>query len=422
MSTNAFITRETIEPTGSGALDGLQVAIKDNISTEGIPTTCGSRMLEDYVPPYSATVVERILDSGGSVLGKANMDEFGMGTTTETSAFGPTENPRVAGHVPGGSSGGSAAAVAAGTVDVALGSDTGGSIRCPAAFCGIVGLKPTYGLVSRYGLVSYGNSLEQIGPLATDVADVARLLDVIAGVDDRDATTREPPASTSYLDAIDGDIDDLRVGLPTELLEGVDEPVEQGFTAGIDQLEAAGATVQEVSLPSLEPAVQAYYVIAMGEASSNLSRFDGIRYGLSDPGGGDWREVFSSRRASGFGDEVTRRILLGTFALSAGYQDRYYRQAQHARAWLANEFDTIFEKVDVLASPTMPIEPFPLGEALDDPMTMYRADANTVPVNLANLPAISVPVEAPRDLPVGLQLVAPAFGERRLLNVASVLA
>ena len=419
MTDNVFITEATVTATGSGSLDGQTIAVKDNISTAGVRTTCGSAMLEEYVPPYSATVVERILDAGGEIVGKTNMDEFGMGSTTETSAFGPTENPAAPGRVPGGSSGGSAAAVAAGEADLALGSDTGGSIRCPAAFCGIVGLKPTYGLVSRYGLVAYANSLEQIGPMAKDVEGVARLLDVIAGSDPNDATSRSPPHDGSYLEAVGGDIDGLTVGIPTELVEGVDPAVNEAFDAGIEQLETAGASVEEVSLPSLEPAVQAYYVIAMGEASSNLSRFDGIRYGVSEDEGGDWGEVFGSRRSRGFGDEVKRRILLGTFALSAGYQDRYYKQAQNARAWLANEFDSIFEEVDVLASPTMPVEPFPMGEALDDPMLMYRADANTVPVNLANLPAISVPVDRNRELPVGFQLVAPSFEEGRLLRVAN---
>lgn len=421
MSDDAFISRETLEPVGSGPLDGTTVAVKDNISTADIATTCASRMLESYVPPYSATVVDAIRNAGGTIDGKTNLDEFGMGSTTETSAFGPTENPAAPGRVPGGSSGGSAAAVADGTVDLALGSDTGGSVRNPAAFCGVVGLKPTYGLVSRYGLVAFANSLEQIGPLAPDVEGVATLLEVIAGEDPRDATTR-PADGTDYRDAVGAPIDGLTVGIPRELTDGVDEAVSAGFEDGVAALEAAGASVESVSLPSLEAAVQAYYVIAMSEASSNLARYDGVRYGRGDDAPGDWTEVFARRRAEGFGEEVTRRILLGTFALSAGYQERYYQQAQHARAWLKSEFDAIFDDVDLLASPTMPVEPFPLGEALDDPMLAYRADANTVPVNLANLPAISVPVEAPRGLPVGLQLIGPAFGERRLLKAGAVLA
>lgn len=421
MSDDAFITRAEMEPTGDGVLDGTTVAIKDNISTEGIATTCGSRMLESYEPPYSATAVSAIRSAGGTVVGKTNLDEFGMGSTTETSAFGPTDNPAAPGRVPGGSSGGSAAAVADGEADLALGSDTGGSVRCPAAFCGIVGLKPTYGLVSRYGLVAYANSLEQIGPMADDVEGVARLLETIAGEDRRDATTR-PADEEGYLDVVGEPVGDLTIGVPAELTDGVDEAVADGFEAGLDALTAAGATVESVSLPSLETAVQAYYVIAMSEASSNLARYDGVRYGLAGHEDGDWSDVFASRRSAGFGEEVIRRILLGTFALSAGYQERYYQQAQHARRWLIREFDSMFDEVDLLASPTMPVEPFPLGEALDDPMMVYRADTNTVPVNLANLPAITAPVEANRGLPVGLQLIGPAFAERRLLRAASVLA
>ena len=421
MSTNAFITRSELSSTGSGMLDGHSVAVKDNISTEGVLTTCASKMLADYVPPYSATVVDRILNAGGTIIGKTNMDEFGMGSTTETSAYGPTENPTAPGRVPGGSSGGSAAAVAAGEADLALGSDTGGSIRCPAAFCGVVGLKPTYGLVSRYGLVAYANSLEQIGPMATDVKGVAQLLDVIAGVDERDATTKPSPETSSYQSALDEPVDDITIGIPNELLEGVDEPVLDGFEAGIARLEAAGAQTKSISISSLEPAVQAYYVIAVSEASSNLARFDGVRYGHHEETGGDWHAVYSNNRSTGFGDEVKRRILLGTFALSAGYQDRYYQQAQHARAWLQQELETVFESVDLLASPTMPVEPFPLGEAIEDPMTMYRADRNTVPVNLANTPAISVPVTGSSGLPVGLQLIGPANSERALFSAGEVV-
>ena len=393
MSHNAFITEETIEGDGSGPLAGRTVAIKDNISTAGVRTTCGSAMLADYAPPYNATVVERLTDAGATIVGKTNMDEFGMGTTTETSAFGPTENPAAEGRVPGGSSGGSAAAVAAGEADFALGSDTGGSVRCPAAFCGVVGIKPTYGLVSRYGLVAYANSLEQIGPLASTVKDAAELLDVIAGLDPNDATTRAPPedAETDYVAAATGDVEGLTVGVPTELVEGADEGVRTVFDESLEELEAAGATVEEVSLPSVETAVQAYYVIAMSEASSNLARFDGVRYGTTGDTDGNWNESFAAAREAGFGEEVKRRVLLGTYALSAGYHDKYYEQAQDARAWVKQDFEEAFNSVDVVASPTMPVPPFELGESLDDPLQMYLADANTVPVNLANLPAISVP-------------------------------
>jgi aspartyl-tRNA(Asn)/glutamyl-tRNA(Gln) amidotransferase subunit A len=421
MDYNGYITEHELEPTGSGPLDGRTVAVKDNLSTEGVRTTCGSAMLAEYVPPYDATVVERVREAGATVPGKTNMDEFGMGTTTETSAFGPTENPAAPGHVPGGSSGGSAALVAAGDVDLALGTDTGGSVRCPAAFCGVVGIKPTYGLVSRYGLVAYANSLETVGPLAPTVEEAAALLEVIAGPDERDSTThdREPEAYTA---AADGDVSGLTVGVPTQLLEGVEDGVREQFDAALDELEREGATVTEVSLPSLDHAVAAYYVIAMGEASSNLARYDGVRYGVSGGFDGDWNETFARARDEGFGEEVTRRVLLGTYALSAGYQDKYYRKAQDARAWVRQDFDEAFERVDVLASPTMPVTPFELGESLDDPLQMYLADANTTPVNLANLPAISVPVGETDGLPVGLQLVGPAFGERRIIRAGSALA
>jgi aspartyl-tRNA(Asn)/glutamyl-tRNA(Gln) amidotransferase subunit A len=353
------------------------------------------------------------------------MDEFGMGTTTETSAFGPTDNPAAPGYVPGGSSGGSAAAVAAGEADVALGSDTGGSVRCPAAFCGVVGIKPTYGLVSRYGLVAYANSLEQIGPLAPTVEEAAELLEVVAGPDERDGTTRdarEHGTDYEYAAAADGDVEGLDIGVPTELLDGADERVVEQFWAAVENLEAQGASYHEVSLPSLEHAVEAYYVIAMSEASSNLARFDGVRYGTSGGYDGNWNESFAAAREEGFGEEVKRRVLLGTYALSAGYHDKYYKKAQDARAWIQQDFDEALSEADILASPTMPITPFELGESLDDPMKMYLADANTTPVNLANLPAISVPVGDDDGLPVGLQLVGPAFSEKRLIRAGSALA
>ncbi|QLD88234.1 Asp-tRNA(Asn)/Glu-tRNA(Gln) amidotransferase subunit GatA [Natronomonas salina] len=421
MSHNAFITEATVDPTDSGPLDGVTVAVKDNISTEGVRTTCGSAMLEEYVPPYDATVVRRLKEAGATVVGKANMDEFGMGTTTETSAFGATENPAAEGRVPGGSSGGSAAAVAAGEADVALGSDTGGSVRCPAAFCGVVGIKPTYGLVSRYGLVAYANSLEQIGPLAPTVEDAAELLDVVAGPDPKDATTRDEGADSDYAAAADRDVDGLTVGVPTELVEGADEGVVEVFEDALDDLRAQGATTEEVSLPSVETAVQAYYVIAMSEASSNLARFDGVRYGPATDSEGNWNEAFAAVREEGFGEEVKRRILLGTYALSAGYHDKYYKQAQDARAWVKQDFDSAFEDVDVLASPTMPVPPFERGESLEDPLQMYLADANTVPVNLANLPAISVPAGETDEGPVGLQFVGPAFDEETIIRAGSAL-
>ncbi|WP_121822357.1 Asp-tRNA(Asn)/Glu-tRNA(Gln) amidotransferase subunit GatA [Halostella salina] len=429
MSLNAFVTEERIEGAEDGPLAGRTVAVKDNISTEGVRTTCGSEMLADYVPPYDATVVERLKDAGATIVGKANMDEFGMGSTTETSAFGPVENPAAEGHVPGGSSGGSAAAVAAGEADLALGSDTGGSVRNPAAFCGVVGIKPTYGLVSRYGLVAYANSLEQIGPFGETVADAAELLDVIAGPDPNDATTQygdeagdHPANAADYADAADGDVDGMEIAVPTNLVEGADEGVVETFYAALDDLEARGASYHEVELPSVEHAVEAYYVIAMSEASSNLARFDGVRYGHRAESDGNWNEAFAKTREEGFGEEVTRRILLGTYALSAGYHDKYYKKAQDARAWVKQDFDEALAGADVLASPTMPTPPFERGESLDDPLQMYLADANTVPVNLADLPAISVPAGETDGLPVGLQFIGPAFGEETIIRAGSALA
>ena len=424
---NAFITEATIDGADDGPLAGKTVAVKDNISTEGIRTTCGSEMLADYVPPYSATVVDRLTDAGATVVGKTNMDEFGMGTTTETSAFGATRNPADPDRVPGGSSGGSAAAVAAGEADIALGSDTGGSVRCPAAFCGVVGIKPTYGLVSRYGLVAYANSLEQIGPIAGTVEEAAAALDAIAGPDPHDGTTRDlaevdgADPDANYAAATDGDVDGLTVGVPTELFEGADERVVETVEAAIDALEAQGAETTDISLPSVEHAVQAYYVIAMAEASSNLARFDGVRYGNRAESDGNWNESFAESRDEGFGAEVKRRILLGTYALSAGYHDKYYQKAQDARAWVRDDFEEAFADVDVIASPTMPVVPFELGESLDDPLRMYLADANTTPVNLANLPAISVPAGEADGLPVGLQLVGPKFGEETVIRAASAV-
>ena len=438
MAHNAFITRETIEGADDGPLSGRTVAVKDNISTEGVRTTCGSAMLESYVPPYDATVVERLKDAGATIVGKANMDEFGMGGTTETSAYGPVENPVDTDHVPGGSSGGSAAAVAAGEADLALGSDTGGSVRNPAAFCGVVGIKPTYGLVSRYGLVAYANSLEQIGPIARTVEDAAALLDVISGPDPNDGTTRfdlagdegaetdggaatHPATDANYAAAADGDVDGTTVGVVTDLLEGADDRVVDRFEAALDDLRSQGAETVEVSLDSVEHAVQAYYVIAMSEASSNLARFDGVRYGTSGGYEGNWNESFARAREEGFGEEVKRRILLGTYALSAGYHDKYYKKAQDARAWVKRDFDDAFERADVLATPTMPVLPPALGESLSDPLQLYLMDANTVPVNLANLPAISVPAGEADGLPVGLQLVGPKFGEEAIVRAASAV-
>ena len=432
MAHNAFITEATIEGADDGPLAGRTVAVKDNISTDGVRTTCGSAMLESYVPPYDATVVERLTAAGATIVGKANMDEFGMGGTTETSAYGPVENPVDTDHVPGGSSGGSAAAVAAGEADLALGSDTGGSVRNPAAFCGVVGIKPTYGLVSRYGLVAYANSLEQIGPIARTVEDAAALLDVISGPDPKDATTRfdldgdgadatHPATDSNYAAAADGDVDGTTVGVVTDLLDGADDRVVDRFEAALADLRAQGAETVAVSLDSVEHAVQAYYVIATSEASSNLARFDGVRYGVSGGDEGNWNDAFARAREEGFGEEVKRRILLGTYALSAGYHDKYYKKAQDARAWVKRDFDDAFERADVLATPTMPVLPPELGDSLSDPLQLYLMDANTVPVNLANLPAISVPAGEADGLPVGLQLIGPKFGEAAIVRAAAAV-
>ncbi|WP_415381289.1 Asp-tRNA(Asn)/Glu-tRNA(Gln) amidotransferase subunit GatA [Halosimplex sp. TS25] len=425
---NGYITAERIDGADDGPLAGTTVAVKDNISTEGVRTTCGSAMLDDYVPPYDATVVERIKEAGATIPGKTNMDEFGMGTTTETSAFGPTENPVAEGHVPGGSSGGSAAVVAAGDADMALGTDTGGSVRAPAAFCGVVGIKPTYGLVSRYGIVAYANSLEQVGPIAPTVEEAAELLEVIAGPDERDATTRDATeerdeSAYDFAAAADGDVDGLDIGIPMELLDGADERVTEVFWDAIDDLESRGATYHDVDLECLRYAVEAYYVTAMSEASSNLARFDGVRYGQSGGYDGNWNETFAKAREEGFGEEVKSRVLLGTYALSAGYHDKYYKKAQDARAWIKRDINDALGDADVLASPTMPVPPMELGESLEDPLTMYLADANTTPVNLANVPAISVPAgETDDGLPVGLQFVGPAFGEKAIIRAGSALA
>ncbi len=414
---NAFVTRCRVGG-GDGMLSDLSIGVKDNISTEDVETTCASQVLEGYVPPYDATAVKRLKDAGASIVGKTNLDEFGMGSTTETSAYGATRNPVDPERVPGGSSGGSAAAVAAGEVDAALGTDTGGSVRCPAAFCGVVGYKPTYGLVSRYGLIAYANSLECIGPIADDVETVGRVLDVIAGEDHRDGTCNLEAGDLASAAREPVELGGLSVAVPEELVgDGVDPDVEAEFERAVDVLKSEGASVDRVSMPSLERALAAYYVIAMGEASSNLARFDGVRYG---PGGGDgdWNESFSSARA-GFGDEVKRRVMLGTFALSEGYHDEYYDKAQQARELVRRDFHRVFEDADVVASPTMPVTAFELGEALDDPLEMYQMDVNTVPVNLAGVPSVSVPAGDVDGLPVGLQLTAAKNRDAELLSTAA---
>ncbi|HOI14256.1 MAG TPA: Asp-tRNA(Asn)/Glu-tRNA(Gln) amidotransferase subunit GatA [Methanoculleus sp.] len=411
---NAFITTCSTAPFTDGALAGTAVAVKDNISTKGIQTTCGSKILEGYVPPYDAYVVELLRQAGAAIVGKTNMDEFGMGTTTETSAFGPTKNPVDPERVPGGSSGGSAAAVAAGLVPMALGTDTGGSIRCPAAFCGIAGLKPTYGRVSRYGLIAYANSLEQIGPMARTVEDVSRLMSVIARYDPRDSTMLDRP----YDHRPSAEIKGLRVGIPEEYFgEGVDPRVGERVRDAIGVLEGLGAETVPVSIPGMRHALAAYYVICTSEASSNLARFDGVRYGPAVDTRKSWHEAYQDLRQEMFGTEVRRRIMLGTFALSAGYAGRYYAKAQIARRNIREDFERAFRDADVIAGPTMPTVAFRLGEK-SDPLSMYLSDILTVPANLAGIPAISVPCGKVDGLPVGLQLMGRQFEDERVVDAA----
>jgi len=403
---------------GQGLLAGVPIAIKECISTKGIETNCSSRILQGYIPPYDAHVIERLKAEGAIIMGKTNMDEFAMGTSTETSAFGPTRNPWDPECVPGGSSGGSAAVVAGGEAPAALGSDTGGSVRCPASFCGIVGLKPTYGLVSRFGLVAYANSLEQIGPLTHTVEDMALLMDVIAGHDWRDTTSADRQ-SNSYLSGLQDSVIGLKIGIPKEYFgEGVNRDVEKSVWDGVHTLESLGASWQEVSLPHTRFALAAYYVIAMSEASSNLARFDGLRYGLRVGEDRDWHTTFSEIRSKGFGPEVKRRILLGTYALSAGYYGRYYLKALKVRTLIKEDFLRAFKDVDILACPTMPIPAFRIGERINDPLSLYMADVFTVPINLAGVPAISVPCGFAGRLPIGLQLIGKHFDEPAVLRAA----
>ncbi len=405
-----------------GPLAGVPVALKDNMCTRGVPTTCSSRILGDWRPPYDATVVTRLLQAGAIIVGKTNLDEFAMGSSTENSAFGPTRNPHDLGRVPGGSSGGSAAAVAAGFAPLALGSDTGGSIRQPAALCGVVGVKPTYGLVSRYGLVAFASSLDQIGPFAATVADAAALLDVISGHDRYDSTSLDtaPPVARAGLGH---GVEGLRVGVITELTssEGIAPDVSARVRQAADALAAAGAKVDEVAVPAAVYGLSAYYLIAPAEASSNLARYDGVRYGLRVPGA-DITEMYGKTRAAGFGAEVKRRIMLGTYALSAGYYDAYYGQAQRVRTLIIADFEAAYSSFDVLLSATAPTTAFAIGAKTADPMSMYLSDLCTIPSNLAGHPAMSVPFGTGADgLPIGVQVLAPALGETVMFQVADVI-
>ncbi len=404
-----------------GPLAGVPVALKDNLCTRGIPTTCSSRILEGWCPPYDATVVSRLRESGAVIVGKTNMDEFAMGSSTENSAFGPTRHPTDPGRVPGGSSGGSAVAVAARMAAAALGSDTGGSIRQPAAFCGVVGLKPTYGLVSRWGLVAFASSLDQIGPLTTSVEDAAILLGVIAGHDPADSTSI-PEGVPDYLAHLDDGVEGLRVALVPELLAGGVAPeVADRVKQAAEALESAGANLCEVSVPATVFGMSAYYLIAPAEASSNLARYDGVRYGLRVEAP-TTHEMMVATRTAGFGDEVKRRIMLGTYALSAGYYDAYYGKAQQVRTLILDDYRRAFDQVDLLLAPTTPTVAFAMGEKAGDPLSMYMSDVCTVSANLAGIPAVSVPFGADSGgLPIGVQLLGPPLGESTMFRAARVL-
>lgn len=405
-----------------GALAGVPCAIKDNMCTEGILTTCASKMLYNFKPPYTATAVKKLEAAGTVMLGKVNMDEFAMGSSTETSYFKKTKNPYDLTKVPGGSSGGSAASVAADEAPFALGSDTGGSIRQPASLCGCVGLKPTYGSVSRYGLIAFASSLDQIGPLAKDVTDAAMVLDVIAGYDEKDSTSvkLEHPC---YEKSLTGDIKGLKIGIPEEYIgDGIDKEVSSAIYAAIDNLKALGAESENMNLPLNKYALPAYYMISSAEASSNLARFDGVKYGYRAEKFDDLVDMYCQSRSEGFGSEVKRRIMIGTYALSSGYYDAYYKKAQQVRTMIMNDFGKAFEKYDVLVTPTSPTTAFGIGEKTTDPLQMYLADICTVSVNIGGLPAIVIPCGYDKSgLPIGLQIIGKPFGEATILNAAYAL-
>ena len=421
-SLNAFLAiadPEDLEPYDRGPLAGVMVALKDNICTKGLPTTCGSSMLKGYRSPYEATVVKKLRRAGGLIAGKTNLDEFGMGSSTENSAFGPTLNPVDRSLVPGGSSGGSAAAVAAGYVRIALGSDTGGSVRQPAAFCGVVGIKPTYGRVSRYGLIAFASSLDQIGTIGATVLEASLLLEIVSGHDARDSTSAQKPVP-SYKDAVVEGVEGMVIGIPTEYFpEQLDPSVRALLDEACERLIDAGAEVRPVSLPHTEFAIPCYYVLATAEASSNLARYDGVRFGVRVPAEGLERMYEGTR--GNFGAEVKRRIMLGTYVLSSGYYDAYYGTAQRTRASIAHDFKTAFSEVDVLLTPTSPTPAFPLGERILDPVAMYLSDVFTVTANLAGIPGLSVPIGTVGGLPLGAQLLGPWWGENRIIAAAGAL-
>lgn len=407
-----------------GSLAGIPIALKDLLCTKGLPTTCASRILETFIPPYDATAVARLHEADAVIIGKLNMDEFAMGSSNENSAFGPVRNPVNTDRVTGGSSGGSAASVAAGETVLALGTDTGGSIRLPASFCGVVGMKPTYGRVSRFGLVAFASSLDQIGPITRDVSDAALLLGVISGHDPLDSTSVELPVP-AYTANLGAGVENLNVGLPKEYFtDGLDPDIHEAVMRGVKILEGAGAHIEEVSLPIAghpEYSIASYYIIATGEASSNLARYDGVRYGLRTEDK-DLTEMYCNSRQSGFGAEVKRRIMLGTYTLSAGYYDAYYLKAQRARTLIKEDFDRVLEGCDIVAAPVAPTTAFKIGEKIDDPLQMYLSDIYTVSVNLAGIPGISVPCGCSAEgLPIGLQLLGRPFDEETLLQAAYVV-
>ena len=420
--TNAFIRLPDATPDSCGAYP-IPIGIKDNICIKDALTTCGSRILQGFRPPYDAGVIEKVRDSGGIVLGGLNMDEFAFGSSTETSAYGPVKNPWDLERVPGGSSGGSAASVAAGQVVWALGSDTGGSIRQPASFCGVVGLKPTYGRVSRYGLVAFGSSLDQIGPFTKDVTDCAMLLNIIAGFDKRDSTSVDKPVP-DYTKALVKDVKGLRIGVPKEyFIEGIQPEVLKAVRDAVEVLKKAGAVVKEISLPHTQYAVAVYYIVATAEASSNLARFDGVQYGLRALPDKARKtalvDMYETTRQKGFGDEAKRRIMLGTYVLSSGYYDAYYLRAQKVRTLIKQDFDKAFAQCDAILCPTSPTTAFRIGEKMNDPLAMYLSDIFTIPANLAGIPAVSVPCGFDaKKLPIGLQIMTKAFDEETLLRVA----
>jgi aspartyl-tRNA(Asn)/glutamyl-tRNA(Gln) amidotransferase subunit A len=417
----AELADRRIRAGDAGQLLGIPIIHKDIFCTDGVKTSCGSRMLDNFIAPYDAHVVSQLKQAGAVMLGKANMDEFAMGSSNENSFYGPVHNPWQAGAVPGGSSGGSAAAVAARLCVAATGTDTGGSIRQPAAFCGITGLKPTYGRVSRYGMVAFASSLDQGGPMARSAADAAALLQVMAGFDSRDSTSAEQPVP-DYAATLNDDLKGLRIGVPREYLgEGLEAAIADSIQAALDEFVRQGAELVEISLPNTHLGVPTYYVVAPAECSSNLSRFDGVRYGYRCREPRDLEDLYKRSRGEGFGAEVKRRIMIGTYALSAGYYDAYYLKAQKIRHLISDDFRAAFEQVDVIMGPTAPSTAFGIGEKSADPVTMYLSDIYTIAVNLAGLPGMSVPVRPVNGMPVGLQLIGNYFQEARLLNVAHQL-